>query len=683
MSSNASFEDPPPRCTYRMETGQDLIDIKQCRPQLLPDDVWCLEASWEVANKQGGIYTVIRSKARVSVREMGERYILLGPLMASHAHEVEPFQPSPCSPLARSLGVCREKGWQVMAGRWLVEGNPTVVLFDIGSAASNMDAWKHDLYEKTHIGIPHLDIECNDLVILGFMIAQFIADFQWQTTRYLPCSPEDSCCRPPAPQPLVVAHFHEWMSGIALILLRLWKVEVATVFTTHATLLGRHLCAGALDFYKDLENINVDEEAGKRKIYHRYCIERATAHLAHVFTTVSDITAEEASHLIKRRPDFITPNGLSVKRTLHEFQNLHQIHKEKIMKFIHGHFHGHINFDLDKTLLFFTAGRYEFGNKGGDVFIESLARLNHYLQACGSEVTVIAFIIFPAKNSSFNMESLKGHAIAKSLQETVHEIKAKLGRKLYETCSRGEVPSGDMGFSKNDQVKLKRVILAAQRSNWPPITTHNVCEEEKDPVLLALKRCNLLNNPDDRVKVVFHPDFLNSDNPLLGLSYEEFVRGCHLGVFPSYYEPWGYTPAECTVMGVPSVTSNLSGFGCFIEEHIVDPSSYGIYVVDRKFQAVEETVRSLAQNMFDFSQLSRRQRIIMRNRTERLSDLLDWKRLGVYYTQARAQALARTFPGLVPDYERVPAYKYPRPESSFGTVSRRTTSVQEEGDEID
>ena len=136
------------------------------------------------------------------------------------------------------------------------------------------------------------------------------------------------------------------------------------------------------------------------------------------------------------------------------------------MNFVHGHFHGHINFDLDKTLLFFTAGRYEFGNKGGDVFIESLARLNHYLKACGSDVTVIAFIIFPAKNSSFNMESLKGHAISKSLQETIHELKGKLGRKLYESCSRGEVPSGDMVFSRNDQVKLKRVVLAAQRSDW-------------------------------------------------------------------------------------------------------------------------------------------------------------------------------------------------------------------------
>ena len=181
----------------------------------------------------------------------------------------------------------------------------------------------------------------------------------------------------------------------------------------------------------------------------------------------SDITGQEAEHLIKRRPDLITPNGLNVKRICHEFQNLHQKNKLRIMNFVHGHFHGHLNFDLDKTLLFFTAGRYEFGNKGGDVFIEALARLNHYLKACNSDVTVISFIIFPTKNTSFNNESLKGHAISKSLQETVNEVKAKIGRKLYESCSRGELPGGGDLISRDDISKLKRVVLAGgKRSSW-------------------------------------------------------------------------------------------------------------------------------------------------------------------------------------------------------------------------
>lgn len=154
-------------------------------------------------------------------------------------------------------------------------------------------------------------------------------------------------------------------------------------------------------------------------------------------------------------------------------------------------------------------------------------------------------------------------------------------------------------------------------------------DDTTDSVLSHFRRCQLFNNREDRVKVIFHPEFLSPTNPLFSMDYEEFVRGCHLGVFPSYYEPWGYTPAECTVMGIPSVTTNLSGFGCFIGEHVADPMSYGIYIVDRRFKNAEESVQQLAQYMFDFCCLSRRQRIIQRNRTERLSDLLDWKNLGI------------------------------------------------------
>ena len=129
-------------------------------------------------------------------------------------------------------------------------------------------------------------------------------------------------------------------------------------------------------------------------------------------------------------------------------------------------------------------------------------------------------------------------------------------------------------------------------------------------------------------------EFLSSVSPLIGLDYEDFVRGCHLGVFPSYYEPWGYTPAECTVMGIPSVSTNLSGFGCFMQEHVEEPASYGIYVIDRRFKSCDESIEQLANIMFDFCGMSRRQRIIQRNRTERLSELLDWNSLGVFYRWA-------------------------------------------------
>jgi glycogen synthase len=178
------------------------------------------------------------------------------------------------------------------------------------------------------------------------------------------------------PAPVVIAHFHEWLAGVALVLIRKRDIGVASIFTTHATLLGRYLCAGDVDFYNNLKFFDVDAEAGKRGIYHRYCVERAAAHCADVFTTVSKITAYESEWLLKRQPDGVLPNGLNVIKfqAIHEFQNLHAKTKEMIHEFVRGHFFGHYHFDLDNTLYFFTAGRYEYRNKGVDMFIESLAR---------------------------------------------------------------------------------------------------------------------------------------------------------------------------------------------------------------------------------------------------------------------------------------------------------------------
>jgi len=197
---------------------------------------------------------------------------------------------------------------------------------------------------------------------------------------------------------------------------------------------------------------------------------------------------------------------------------------------------------------------------------------------------------------------------------------------------------------EDDVVKLKRHIFALKRESLPPIVTHNMVDGGADLVLNELRRLRLFNSSSDRVKVVFHPEFLSSNNPVLGMDYEDFVRGCHLGVFPSYYEPWGYTPAECTLMGVPSVTTNLSGFGCYIEENVDNPSDYGIYIVDRRMKSVEESVQQLTDYFIQFCQKTQRQRINLRNRTERLSDLLDWKRIGLEYRKARQLALYRKYP---------------------------------------
>ncbi|KAG9471181.1 glycogen [starch] synthase, liver [Eleutherodactylus coqui] len=617
------------------------------------EDLLLFEISWEVTNKVGGIYTVIQTKARISVEEWGDNYFMMGPYYEQNVRtQVEICEP-PLPALRKAMDALQSQGCQVYFGRWLIEGGPFVLLFDIGSAAWNLDRWKGDFWEACSVGIPFHDREANDALLFGSLAAWFLKEL----TDQFPDKPN------------VIAHFHEWQAGAGLVLSRFRNLPVATIFTTHATLLGRYLCAASVDFYNRLDQFDIDREAGERKIYHRYCMERAAAHCAHVFTTVSQITGIEAEHMLKRKADVITPNGLNIKKfsAMHEFQNLHSLYKARIQEFIRGHFYGHLDFSLEKTLFFFIAGRYEYSNKGADIFLESLSRLNFLLRVHRSDVTVVVFFIMPTQTNNFNVETLKGQAVRKQLWDTAHTVKEKFGKKLYEGLLRGEIPDLTKILDRDDLTIMKRAIFSTQRQSLPPVTTHNMVDDSMDPILNTVRRINLFNSRTDRVKVIVHPEFLSSTSPLLPLDYEEFVRGCHLGVFPSYYEPWGYTPAECTVMGIPSVTTNLSGFGCFMQEHVADPAAYGIYIVDRRFRAPDESCNQLTQILYSFCQQSRRQRIIQRNRTERLSDLLDWRYLGRFYKHGRHLALCRKFPE---KFEMEPSeppktdgFRYPRPSS--------------------
>ena len=605
--------------------------------------------------------------------------MLIGPLNYKTAPvEVEALEPT-SEPLQLTISAMRARGIKILYGRWLIEGAPKVLLFDIGSAWGHLDEWKGDLWNISKIPSPPGDHETNETIIFGYLVAWFLGEFVYHE--------QDRA---------VIAHFHEWLAGVALPLCRQRRLDLTTIFTTHATLLGRYLCAGNVDFYNNLQNFDVDHEAGKRGIYHRYCIERAAAHSADVFTTVSHITAYEAEHLLKRKPDGVLPNGLNVVKfsAMHEFQNLHAKNKQVINDFVRGHFYGHYDFDLDNTLYFFIAGRYEYRNKGVDMFIESLARLNHRLKESGSSVTVVAFIIMSAQTSSYTVEALKGQAVMRSLQESVRRITESMEKRLLERTARyngepgTEVPDPSELLTDQDKVLLKRRVFALKRNSYPPIVTHNMVDDANDPVLNQIRRVQLFNHPSDRVKIIFHPEFLNSNNPMLPLDYEDFVRGCHLGVFPSYYEPWGYTPPECVVCGVPSITTNLAGFGCYMEELMENSADYGIYIVDRRMKSVEESVEQLCYFMHSFTLKSRRQRINQRNRTERLSDLLDWKRMGLEYVKARQLALRRAYPEEFTnaasdqesdgDFGQQGHFKIPRPLSA--PASPRRTGQMTPGD---
>lgn len=592
--------------------------------------LFTFEVAMEVANKVGGIYTVLRTKAGVTVDELGENYCMIGianeKFVAMEVEKMEFAQPA----LRGAVEELRKQHFGVISGRWLIEGYPKVILFELDSAYRELGKWKWEFFGKTKIGIPDHDHESHRSVLFGFLTTALLGLFR------------EKC----GEKPVVIAHFHEWLAGVGLIMARARKLDVSTIFTTHATLLGRYLCAANIDFYNNLDKFQVDREAGDRQIYHRYCMERAAAHAAHVFTTVSAITAFEAEHLLKRKPDLILPNGLNVKNTqcMHEFQNLHAVAKEKIHNFVRGHFYGHFDLDLDKTLYLFIAGRYEYSNKGADVFIEALARLNYRMKVSGSNTTFVAFLIFPGATNNFNIESLKGQAVVKQLRDNVNVIKENVAERIFDTCLRGKLPASEELLLRDEVITLKRCMYANQCHTLPPIVTHNVIDDGKDPILNQLRMVQLFNKKEDRVKVIFHPEFLNQTSPLLPMDYDDFVRGCHLGVFPSYYEPWGYTPAECAVKGIPSITTNLSGFGCFMQSHLSDPQAYGIYIMDRRFSSPEDSCNQLVDHLFSFSKMSRRERIIQRNRTERLSELLDWSRLGMYYSNARRLAIERTCP---------------------------------------
>ncbi|NNE17280.1 MAG: glycosyltransferase [Myxococcales bacterium] len=584
-----------------------------------------MEVAWEVCNQVGGIYTVLRSKVPSMLRGWGSRYCLVGPYNADTA-AVE-FEPAPLDdPVGRAVRQLREMGYGAHYGRWLVSGRPHVVLLDTASVAGVLDELKYRAWADH--GIVHSDeTNVNNAVAFGEMCRALLSILAQQESPHRP----------------LVAHFHEWQAGLAIPMLRRESWPGAMVFTTHATMVGRYLATGNTSFYDQLPLLEGDREAKTFNIQAQHQIEKASAHAAHVFTTVSDVTAEECNHLLGRKPDVLLPNGLNIRRftAIHEFQTLHKQYKDRLHEFSVGHFFPSYNFDLDNTLYMFTSGRYEYANKGMDLTIEALARLNHRLREAASPVTVVFFIITKAPFRSINVHALQSRAMLHEFRTAAHAVKESVGDGLFLAATWGEI--ADLNGLMEDywRLRLRRAIQAWKSDVPPGIVTHDLIDDVNDPVLQQLRACWLFNREDDPVKVVFHPDFVQATSPLFGMEYEQFVRGCHLGVFPSYYEPWGYTPLESIALGVPAVTSDLSGFGSYLQQLVPEHASKGMYVVPRRHNDFHRAADELTDRLFQFASLSRRDRIALRNSVESFSEHFDWHNLGRHYTEAYDLALAR------------------------------------------
>ncbi|MEI6564670.1 MAG: glycogen synthase [bacterium] len=606
--------------------------VKQLNPDIAHESASAtepllFEVAWEVCQQVGGIYTVIRSKVPSIVEQWGNRYCVIGPYNPQTSQtEFEEVQPK-----GLFLDVIRtlnDQGIEAHYGHWLITGRPRALLINPHSVQPQLGWIKYLLWEHHSIAINNEDDLVNQVVAFGFAVEQcFRAIAKAQTTK-----------RP------IIAHFHEWMGGTAIPEIRRSNIPVSIVFTTHATLLGRYLAMNDPWFYDHVPFVDWLADARKFNIEAQVRLERAAAHGCHVFSTVSDITGFECEHLLGRKPDVLVPNGLNIERfvALHEFQNLHRVYKEKINEFVVAHFFPSYSFDLDRTLYFFTSGRFEYRNKGFDLTIESLARLNYRMKQAGTNKTIVFFVITRKPIRSINAEALRRRAMMQEMHDDCRAIANQIGERLFVATSMGKFPDTDELVDDYWKLRLRRLMHVWRSKSMPTIVTHDLVDDSHDEILNQLRSCQLFNQPGDPVKVVYHPDFVTTNDPLFGMDYDQFVRGCHLGIFPSCYEPWGYAPLECAALGLPSVTSNLSGFGTYLEQNIENHETDGLHVLNRRFASFDTSANALTDWLFSFMQLDRRERINQRNRVQIASEHFDWHNLGRYYAQAYQMVLKET-----------------------------------------
>jgi glycogen(starch) synthase len=388
--------------------------------------------------------------------------------------------------------------------------------------------------------------------------------------------------------------------------------------------------------------MDADAEAARFGISTQHQIERACAREARVFTTVSPVTGEECELLLSRRPDFVTPNGLDVDRfdVGHDFQTHHAQYKEQIHRMVMGHFFPAYPIDLDRTLYFFNAGRFEPRNKGFDLCLQAMAQLNVELQASRSDVTVVFFVVTARSALSLDPHALRARGILDELRDVSLRMGAEVAERLFRRSAAGETVSLDALVDEYWRLRHRRIIQAFRSERLPPLCTHVLDDPDRDPILAQLRVLGLRNAPEDRVKIVYHPEFISPVNPIWAMDYEHFVRGCHLGIFPSSYEPWGYTPLECVAMGVPAITSDLAGFGRYVAEVFPDHDEWGLAVLGRRGRSFEDCAADLTTRLLRFCRLDRRARIALRNEVEAHSRAFDWSRLASAYHEAHDLALA-------------------------------------------
>jgi len=585
---------------------------------------YVFEASWEVCNKVGGIHTVLTSKVE-HMKMRYKNYYMIGPYISQNAKSEFTEEALP-EILKRPFEQLRSENIICHYGTWDdVKGKPKVILIEFFGMLDKKNSIKGEFWESYGIDSIRSYWDFEEPAMWSYCVGRMIHLIYEHSLQ----------------GKNVVGQFHEWLAGFGLLYLKKHCKDVATVFTTHATVLGRTLASNGVNLYAELNRIDPVHEAYRFNVEAKFLTEKATAVNADIFTTVSEITGIEAEKFLSRRPEVLLYNGLDID-TFPGFEDLsvkHRASREKIREFLTYYYFPYYTFDIDKSLLFYTAGRYEYNNKGYDLLIKALGRLNERLKREGEHArTVTVFFWIPMEQHGLKIEVLENKNYYMHIKNYINANGTDImTRMIYDVLSRKEDILPNM-IRDSFMQGLRKDIAAFERKGRPPSSTHNI-DEQNNQLAVALRQNGLLNRREDMVKAIIEPVYLDGNDGFIDLTYYDAIIGCHLGLFPSYYEPWGYTPLESVALGVPALTTDLSGFGLFLKNNSLDKE--GVYVLERHNIDDETALQNFTDTLFKFMKFSQQQRTDCKLNAKNVSLLADWKLFAEYYFNAHNMALQK------------------------------------------
>ncbi|MDR0368406.1 MAG: alpha-glucan family phosphorylase [Bacteroidales bacterium] len=533
---------------------------------------YIFEVSWEVCNKVGGIHTVIHTKT-LSLLKNCEELIMIGPDIWHDFKERQEFEEDP-DLFAAWKKVAAAEGIRVRTGRWKIPGRPIVLLIDFSNYINDKDTILYEFWEKYQLDSLSGQWDYIEPALFGYAAGKVIESFtNFNLSVY----------------GKIVAQFHEWLTGTGVLYLKQKMPRIASVFTTHATVAGRCLAGNGYPLYKNLKTTHGDVVASEFNVVSKHSVEKLAAQHADAFTTVSEITAEECTQLLNKEVDRVTPNGFEndfVPEEKKYIANRETARKKfiRIAEILSGK-----KYEQEPVIIA-TSGRYEVHNKGYDLFIEALGKLNNDPQL---QKEILAYVLVPGNN----------YGVKKALYNNLHEIE---------------------GDNNIDDRHL----------------THNLHDADSDPIISMIKKNGLLNNPDDKVKIIFVPSYLNGNDGIFDLPYYDLLPGIDLTAFVSYYEPWGYTPLESLAFGIPTVTTNLAGFGKWVETGIAKEDK-AAYVIPRTDDNTEEVVSTLIHIISHFLTLSDEKRKQLAFAAKNIANQALWENLVEEYLKVYSSALNR------------------------------------------